>query len=228
MTIAKIKGQQTTAIQGASEGADVFLRGLRDGSLITADWRQAAVFGGFGYHFNVGAFSTGIVGGGAGTVIDVDTPDMVLSIPNGTCIMPMRIVVNVQMGAPADAQEQEILIALDADTEWDGTAGHTASTIYNMNTLSQRGSACTAAGAFTTTITTAPAVTIEIARMVCEYSVATAGEEPQILELVYEPKTMMVIPGPAMLLGYHGGDAANIGGYFDVQFLEFPEGTFDV
>lgn len=228
MTIVKVKGQQTTARQGVSEGGDVFLRGLRDGSLITADWRSAAVMGGFGFTTIGGGFSTGKVGGGAGTTMDINTPEFLLSIPNGTCVMPLVIGVQVQMGAPADAQEQEILVAIDQDIEWNKVGASTHADIYNLNTLSARASACTARNAITTTITATPTTDIELARVVAEYSVSSGGESAQILDLCYEPKTMVVINGPAMILVYHGGDAANIGGFVQLQWLEFPEGTFSV
>ena len=228
MTIVKIKGQQTSAVQGGSEGSDVFLRGIRDGSLVTADWRQAAIIGGYGYMANISNFLDAIVGGGNGTVIDVDTPDAVISVPQGTCIMPLKLTAHVQPGAPSNAQEVEALWAVDYDTAWDGTAGSTEEIIYNMNTLAGRPSTCTAVGAFTSTITSAPAITFEIARVVMQFSVATAGEAALVLDLVYEPKTMLIINGPAMLLGYYGGDTATVAGFMSAQWLEFPEGTFKV
>lgn len=228
MTILKAKGQQTTAIQGVSEGADVYLRALRDGSIVSADWRQAAIIGGFGFMSNSGELSTGKVGGGAVTILDQDRPELLVSVPNGICIMPMRIGVHVQPGAPSDAEEQEILIAVDQDAAWDATGTCTAMAIYNMNTLSSKVSSCTGRHAFTTNITTPPVLDLELARLVIEYDVAAAGEVAQMLDLVYEPKTLMVINGPAMLLVYHGGDNVNIGGFIDAQWLEFPENTFSV
>ena len=71
MAIVKGTGQQTTAIQRLYEGADVYLRALRDGTMIAADWKQAAIMGGFGYHITSGALSTGVL---EGTVIDIDSP----------------------------------------------------------------------------------------------------------------------------------------------------------
>ena len=39
------------------------------------NWKQDAVQGGLGYHMDIGAFSTGVTGGGNGTTIDQDQPE---------------------------------------------------------------------------------------------------------------------------------------------------------
>ncbi len=64
------------------DGNEVALRSMLDG-LVNADWRQALIARGYGWHFDVGAFDTGITGGGAGTVIDLDQPEFGISVPSG-------------------------------------------------------------------------------------------------------------------------------------------------
>ena len=227
---AKAKARQSTTISRETEGSDVFVRALRDGSLITADWKQAAILAGYGYTVNVGALSTGIVGGGNGTVIDQDEPECVLTIPNGYCVLPLRIAVQVQSGAVGDAEEVEILIAVDQDKALDATsiAGSTYTTevIYNLNTLCGSTSSCACYSAFTDTITD-PVLDLELARKVIEYEwSATSGSQNLEVDLLYEPKNPPVINGPAQIVIYWGGDTATIGGFAEIQFLEFPESAF--
>jgi len=227
MTVLKAKGQQTTARQGVSEGMDVYLRALRDGTMVSSDWRQAAIMGGFGFQIICGAFSTGKVGGGNGTVIKNTEPELVLSVPNGTCVLPMRISVQVQTGAPTDAQEVELLVAVDQDKAWDAVGASTAATCYNLNTLSAKASACTGRQAFTSSMTT-PVLDLELARKVAQYDIVTAGTLGVILDLVYEPLTLPIINGPAMIIVYFGGATATVGGYAQMEWLEFPENIFSV
>ncbi len=229
MATIKAKGQQTTSVQGESEGADVFLRALRDGTAVAADWKQAAVMGGFGHGIFTGSFSNPAAVGGSASEMDLDRPRVCLSVPNGTSIVPLRIGVHVQSPAPADGNEYEILIAVDQDKEipTDGTG--TAATIYNMNYGQARASTCTARYTFTTTMSTDPVLDLELARKVVEYDkVGTPGVNALILDLVYEPETPPVINGPAALLVYVGGDAAGVGMFSDVQWLEFTESKFKV
>jgi len=228
MAIVKGKAQVTTSVQGESEGSDVFIRALRDGSIVNSDWKAAAVIGGFGHMVNLGTFSTPVAGGGSASVIDLDRPRYQLAVPNGICIMPLRIGVHVQTGAPADGNEVEILIAVDQDASNSTGGTATAGTIYNMNTLSARASACTARHTFSATMATDPVLDLELARKVIEYDKAASGEVAVICDLVYEPDSPPILNGPCALYVYYGGDAAVAGGYADIQWLEFTEDKFSV
>lgn len=229
MAIIKGKGQQSTAISRQSEGNDVFLRALRDGTLITADWKQAAIIAGYGFITNEGAFSLGIVGGGAGTILLLNEPEYVLSVPQGTCIIPLRIGVHVQPGLLVDTYEAEILVGVDQDAAWAGAGTSINVPIYNMNTLCGRPSTCQCEGTFTVDISTDPVMDLELAHKVICYDVTGgAGAVGMELDLVYEPDSAPIINGPAMLCVYWGGTSATIGGFVDVAFLEFPENAFTI
>ena len=230
MTI-EAKAQVTSAIQGEAEGESVYLRALRDGTLIKTDWKQAAVFGGFGFFTQSGNFITGLAGGGVGAAIDEDRPNLIISIPQGTAVLPLRFDVNVQTGAPTDGQEVEILIAVDQDVAHTTDGTGTASPIYNMNTLANRASTCVARNTFSATMTTDPNLDLELARKVIEYDVVSTLDEGAIIaDLVYEPKTPPVINGPASILVYVGGDTAlnTASQYINAKWLEFTETKFKV
>lgn len=228
MAILKAKGKTTTSISRETEGADVYLRALRDGTMIQADWRQAAIIGGFGYETTSGNLSTGVL---EGTALSIAAPCCMVSVPNGTCIMPLRVSVQVQVGAPADAQEAEILIAVDQDKAWDTTGTPTVLDVNNLNTLCGKTSACSAGEVYTTTITSAPVNDIELARKVVEYDIGTGASKfahGVILDLDYEPESPPILNGPCMLLVYWGSDTAVVGGFAQVQWLEFSELAFSV
>ena len=55
-----------------SQQNGVGLQALPGGALATADWIQTLIARGKAGHITIGAFSTPITGGGAGTVLDLD------------------------------------------------------------------------------------------------------------------------------------------------------------
>lgn len=146
------------------DGAVGGLRLSRNGELFTVPWLQAAVFEGKAFAVTVGALSTPVVGGGNGTVLDIDQPELAIGVPSGKAILPFSI--KVQCHVPllaADADESEILVAVDKDTTLatDGTA--TTETPANLRMNHAGVSACTAKSAFTADVTD-PTLDIELAR----------------------------------------------------------------
>lgn len=199
-------------------------RATRDGTLYTAPWTQALVLEGRGYHFDVGTFSTPIVGGGAGTVIDLDQPEAVLSIPSGTAIMPLRIAVQCQPPlSGTDNDEIEILIAVDrtAAAATDGTK--TAETIFNLRTDNPSSSLCTATSAYTADVTD-PTLGIELARKVrtadVQGTAATVVVSDFSLEYPLPGQPAPIIVGPAALYVYWGGTVAT-SGFAQIEWAEF-------
>jgi hypothetical protein len=223
--MAKINAvaRQASSVQRVSEGAEVFLRMLRDGSLVGASWKQAAIFQGLGFMVNVGAFSTPITGGGNGTVLDLDQPEFVVGVPSGTSIMPIRVEVTCQIPLlAADSNESEILLAVDQDANYANDGTVTTETIYNMNTLKSVASACKAIS-FASADITDPTLDIELMHVVKLGDVqgTTANGMWTQLYGLYEPEAPPIINGPAMLVGYFGGTVATTG-FAAVQWIEFP------
>lgn len=217
---------QTSVIRTTGEDNFKKHRLLRDGSGLQADWRQGFVFEGKAYHVTIGAFSTPIVGGGNGTVLDIDQPEGVISVPSGTSIIPLRI--HVQTQAPlsvTDNDESEILIAVDRAAAWFGDGTKTDEVAYPMRTDLSSGSACACASAFTADMTrdgTAdPALTIELARSVTVADVQGTAATVVVTkhELLYEPQVPPIIVGPAALYLYWGGTVAT-SGFAEVEYAE--------
>jgi hypothetical protein len=175
------------------------------------------------FQVDVGAFSTPIVGGGNGTIIDQDQPEAFISVPSGTTIFLNRVAVQCQTPLLAtDADEAEILVAVDrAAATTIGTA-QTTETALNMRTDNKRSSNCSCYSAATANITN-PTLGIELARKVITGDIngtpanALWGE----LDLVYEPKVKPIIVGPAAVYVYWGGTVAT-SGFAQIQWVEVP------
>ena len=214
---------QATRARVTDASGFIGARASRDGALYSLPWKQGLVLEGRAYHFDVGTLSTPIQGGGAGTVLDLDQPEAILSIPSGTSILPLRVAVQCQVPAMVtDADECEILVAVDrtAAAVADGTK--TAETIFNLRTDNASSSLCTATSAYTADVTD-PVLGIELARRVIVGDLASAVAQPyNMLDLVYpgEQGYAPVIVGPAMLIVYWGGTVATTG-FAQIEWAEF-------
>jgi len=87
----------------------------------------------------------------AGTVLDLDQPEGVLSVPSGFTLIPIRFGVQAQVPLlAADADEAEILIAVDRGASWAQYGTRTAELVYNLRTDLGAGSPVIAASAVAT------------------------------------------------------------------------------
>jgi len=186
------------------------------------DWKQWAIKDGRGFHVDVGAFSTPIVGGGNGTVIDLDQPEASISVPTNTSIMPIR--VSVQCQPPlivADNDEIEILVAADIASANAGDGTATSETALQMKVGHSRTSLCTCRSAYTGD-TTDPVLGMELARMVKKADVqgTAANALWGDLSLLYAPNPSPILDGPCCLYVYWGGTVA-VSGFAQIEWLEF-------
>ncbi len=223
MAIIKAKARQTTSVSRDSEGADVYIKALRDGTLTMAGFIQALILEGRGFQALEGAFSTPAAGGGAAAVIDADRPNFTLGVPSGTTIMPFRI--HVQCHTPllaTDADESEIVIGVFVGTKIT-VAAATAVTKYNLKTDSGITSACDAEKTHSTNIATSPTMEMELAHAVVvgDMNGTPANALWGQLECLYEPLAVPVLVGPCTLLVYHGGTVATTG-YTQCCWVELP------
>ncbi len=190
---------------------------------------------GWGRVANTGAFSGGVQGGGAGGVILIDEPELIIGIPDGVCVRPLRISAQVQPGAiGGDAKETEILIGVDSLGLWRGDGGGTPETPTNMRTDIDKGTSCRVDSAVTGALTTTPGfavsagldpvVDLELAREVLHYDQGSDANNTQmILDIVYEPKYPPYLIGPCTLLVYFGGSDNTVGGFVQAAWVEGPK-----
>jgi hypothetical protein len=206
----------------SSSPAEFTLRGLL-GAALSADWRQAMIARGFGYHVDVGAFSTPIQGGGAGTILDLDQPEFGISVATGYTIVPIRVDIAVQVPiSAADSDENEILLAVDRAAAWAGDGTVTTETAVNMRTnATGNPSGVTIFSAATADITD-PVLGHELAHRVkiVDYVGTPANALMSDLQLLYEPLNPPFLVGPCCLYGYWGGTVANTG-FANIDFIAF-------
>ncbi len=209
------------------DGAEGKLWLGRDGAAVTLPWKQALLMAGQCFTFTVGTLSTAVQGGGAGTVLDLDQPEAVLSVPSGIAIMPLRIAV--QTNCPAaitDNDVTQILLCLDNASAWNKDGTYTTEVAYNLNTGSSLASACSCASAFTADMLASSGSDtvhyIDLARVETKAEVAANGTAIAQASMLYEPDPAPMIVGPALITLYWGGTAA-ITGYAQLFWAEFTK-----
>lgn len=189
-------------------------------SLLT--WKQRLAFQGRCFQVSVGTFSTPVAGGGATAVLDQDQPQVAVSVPTGTVILPTRIRVDCQTPLiAADNDECEILVAVDRVTAVaDGSS--TTETPLNLRTDLPRASNCTVRSDFTGNITVAPTLHYELLHpvIVADVQGTPATALWGSLYADYEPVVAGPIFGPATLLVYWGGTVA-VNGFASIEWAEF-------
>lgn len=215
------------------KGGQVEAKGSAAGAQVVALELDQCIARGWGRMATVGAFSTPITGGGAGTIIDLDQPEVVVAVPAKYVMIPIRIAVQCQAPALAAANEEiEILIMGDRDSLWpaDGTFTDESRSIFNMRTDINYGAACRLASAFTADMTANgtrdpgdASFSFELARKVKVADLKTSvGVLWVELDLLYEPKHPPILVGPSNLYIYWGGTAA-VTGYAQVSWVEAQE-----
>jgi hypothetical protein len=190
--------------------------------MLNTDWKMGQILEGRGFHVDVGALSTPIAGGGnQGAVILSDWPQLCISVPDGTSIIPIRIDVSAHVPLlAADSNECEILAAADivAANKTSGTA--TAETAVNMRTGLTQTSKCTCRSAFSA-VCTAPTLGLELVREVITGDVQSAASVLWTpLKLLYIPIYPPMLDGPCALYVYWGGTVA-VSAFAQMEWLEF-------
>lgn len=191
---------------------------------MTADWRQAFIARGMGYHVDIGSFSTPITGGGNGTVIDLDQPEFGISVASGYTVVPLRVHVAALPGLQTtDSHESEILLAVDRAAAWAGDGTVTTETAVNMRTSATGNPTGVSIFSAATADITDPNLGMELAHVAKLTDVQGTAATVNLYDLVllYEPKNPPFLVGPCALYGYWGGDVA-VTGFANVSFLTFP------
>jgi hypothetical protein len=185
---------------------------------------NALIASGHGYHATIGALSTGIAGGGAGTILDQDQPEGIVSVGSSHAMIPVRI--HIQGETPAyttDNDEIEILIAADRAAAYAGDGTVTRESVFNMRTdLANSVSAPVGIYSAATGNITNPTLGMELARKIKVLDLASAVDQHyEDLDLLYEPKHPPIFVGPAAVYLYWGGTVA-VNGYAQLQVVSFP------
>lgn len=115
----KAKARQTTAVERVSEGADAYLRSLRDGTLSTAGFIQAMSFEGRVFGGNAGTVTSPITFNP--TAIVTTGADLMVLAPAGTTIIPIEVCIQMEAFGTTAIFEAMVSIgtggALGTDTD---------------------------------------------------------------------------------------------------------------
>ena len=94
MTILKALGNQTTSVERVSEGNDITLKALRDGTLTVAGWIAALSLAGRVFTVNQGLGTTPKTFGAAG--LDTDEFALHVAVPAGVAIIPLELFITFE------------------------------------------------------------------------------------------------------------------------------------
>jgi len=215
MPDAILKGrtqQQNPAIN--SDGGYNGVRQTRDGCLFTADWKTNLVMRGLVYQVKVGDMAAGadvapIVGGGNGTVCDLDQPEMIVQTPATHFHVPISCRCAIQADAGgADADEHSIILGADVTpAAIIATATATSPTVYNLLDG--------AAGSISTAFTAVTAdITDPTTDMILDFETSQAAQVTaastvvHVLKMDYEPKYPTFLRGMCAVVLCFGGTNA--------------------
>jgi hypothetical protein len=220
--------------QGASPSGDGVTRDLRAtrvGQLFVADWKTELVLAGRAYNVSVGGISAGadvalITGGGNGTTIDSDQPEMAVGTPTGYYHIPLGFEFAGQVDIDADQEEGNVLLFADT-SQIIPLPIAASSTVETPQPLLGGGQAAvsSAQSAVTTDITD-PVVSQILAFATTAGSQITAvGYAVPDLQCHWYPPFPILLKGPCSVIACWGGTAAVVGAcsYF---FAEVPIAQF--
>ncbi len=181
--------------------------------LITADWKTNLAMEGLVYRVSVGTITGGgdvspVTGGGAGTTIDQDQPEIAIGVDAGYYLVPLEIIVSGQVDMDADGEEGNIIAVVDRSA---GVPTSVTGTIETPTNQLDGGAAFPgrAFSAITGDITD-PTVDEVLDYVNIQGSDnGTAGNLAVTqLRMVYRPEIPNFIAGPCGLYVYWGGTAA--------------------
>ena len=137
MGLTKAKARQTSAISSVSEGNDVYVRALRDGTLLSAEWILAQTIRGRLMCAAAGVLSTPITWT-ATAACDQTKAAVMVDVPLGTTIFPLQIALQME------AYGTNAIFECAASTGSGGvSAGGTAVTVKNMRSDAPYSTNCT-------------------------------------------------------------------------------------
>lgn len=218
-------------------GAEETARMSKLGQLFTADWKQRLLLAGKVWKTHIGAITAGnaitqITGGGAGTVMDMEQPEIILGVSAGYFLIPLEVDVMVTSDVDAPDDFMEILVFID----------RTQSPVYVAGTVNTPINCLDGAGSFPGVCYTA--VTTDMADPVLSELLmyrryettavvmhgTSANEEDAInsvLSLHYEPAVPSIVAGPCSLVVLFDGTVATTG-IATVTWAAVPSAWFPV
>ena len=212
MTDTAIVQQRT-----ANVVADGVVAGLRQSSirqLFTANWKTELLLAGRCFEVTVGGIAAGaaealITGGGAGTVIDSDQPEMIVGVRAGYYMIPISFRCAARVDLDAQGETGEILLFADTTQAPPGSVTGATETPAAMLASGNHSSVALAYSAVTADITDPLASRILDFETVINSDNGTAANAVNNqLKMNYEPSIPHLLKGPCSVVACWGGTAA--------------------
>lgn len=219
--------------QGASvlsDGASASDRYSRLSQLFTAGWKEELVLSDNAYGVTVGGVSAGadvslVAGGGAGTTIDSDQPELIVSVPSGYYMIPLFFHCAAQVDLDADAEVGNIILFADRTQGLFTSPTGTQGTIVP---LLDGGSAGVGNAWHTITADiTDPVVSQLLDYQTIRAADAGAAASEQVIQLVshWDPSVPTILQGPCSVVACWGGTAA-VNAMCVFHWAELPSNVF--
>jgi len=218
ITDIKAQIEQVTPTIG-TEGNMAYPQQSKIGQLFTASWKQRLLLAGKLWKVSVGTVAAGgdvtaIVGGGNGTTVDQDQPEVIIGVPSGYFLIPVEINVAARIDADADGEMGYIIAYADrtlAPVE-DGTV--TVETPLNLldGAGAFPGYAASAATADITDPTVSELldiVTVQASDFIPAATAAAGAAALTVgLKMAYHPEVPSLLAGPCGIYVHWGGTGA--------------------
>ena len=239
ITDVKAKAAQVTPVV-TGEGDMDYPKMTKLGALFTADWQTQLALAGLVYSAHIGTLTTGadiamIVGGGNGTTVDTDEPELLIGVDAGYYLIPLELHVVCDMDMDADGEYGEILFFADRTQAPPTTATGTPGVVTPNNQLD--GGAAFPGRCFggVTTALTDPAMSefIDMKYVNCAEFVSNGAATnltngiPQELRMDWYARRPKILAGPCELVVSFGGTAA-VNGMINIEVACVPTSYFPV
>ena len=213
-----------------ADGAQAALRMTRSGQLFVADWKAELVLAGLAYGVTVGGVTGGaaealITGGGNGTVIDTDEPELQVGTPTGYYHIPLGFMFSGRADLDADTETAQVLLFADTASQGDRPIAASSTVKTPMNLLGGGDSAVSWATSAVTTAITDPTCSHILAFKTFLLEAAAAGSIAADLSLQWEPALPIILKGPCAVYAAWGGTAA-VAAACSYYFAEVPAARF--
>lgn len=210
IAVAKVQQQFPSLTSDGNRGQ---MFATRAGQLFTAGWKAELAMAGYVYNVTVGSIAAGgdvsrVTGGGDGTVIDSDQPEMVIGTPTGYFHIPLSFHCGlVGDGDADDADEKNIILFADQTKTAPASATGTKATI---TPLLDGGRAAASSGYHTVTVDITDPVATQVLGFATNQAaqVDASGTVVSTVRLDYVPKQPVLLKGPCSVVACWGGTGA--------------------
>ncbi len=230
MAILQAKARQNFAISPVDESDEVFIGTTLLGQTYVTSWQKKLMLAGHVWRVTTGSFGanadiTQITGGGNGTTLELEQPEVAIGVDEGYRLIPIQVDVSVQADMDTTPDYIRIVALMDRTA---GVPTSLTGTIESPENLLD-GSADFPGRAFSavTADITDPTMDELLAfKQNAHYEIGGDYTIVAKLNLHYKPRVPSIAKGPCGLYVYWGGSTAAAIGLATVVVAAVPEDWF--